>query len=327
MEIAIFVALAVLIILVLVLLLRGKGDLLHFSNELSSTRQELTRSKDLISEHTVKTIDTIKEMGATVHKIIQQQEESQKLGQSLKDLLQAPKLRGNYSEAILEEMLAQALPKGIWDKQYTIDGTEKVDAVIKLKDVVVPIDAKFPRDDYQRYMEAQDKQAQKQCWKDYETAVKNQMKSISAKYIRPDKGTTDFAFMFIPSEAIYYETVADENHFGEKSKLKEYAQACKVIPVSPNMLYAHLQTVVLGLQNVEILKSARKLQEGLANVQKNFQLFYSKFEDIGKHLEKASEAYRIGDGHINNYKRKLDSTLELEGFKQEAEQLPETSKN
>jgi len=299
----------------------------NIHSELNSTRQEVARSKDVMSEHALKTFENIKDMGGNLHKFIQQQEDFQKLGQSLKDLLQAPKLRGNYSEAILEEMLDQALPKGVWQKQYVIDGLDKVDAVIKLKDVVVPIDAKFPRDDYQKYMEAETEAAKKQCWKDYEGAVKTQIKSISGKYIKPEKGTTDFAFMFIPSEAIYYETIADKNHLGDQSKLQEYARSCKVIPVSPNTFYAHLQTVLLGFQNVEILKGARKMQEGLSTVEKSFGLFYKKYEDIGKHIDKAQDAYRIGDSHILNYKRKLESTLQLEGFKQEAPTLPENTSN
>jgi len=300
----------------------------NIHNELSSTRQEVARSKDIMSEHALKTFENIKDMGGNLHKFIQQQEDFQRLGQSLKDLLQAPKLRGNYGEAILEEMLDQALPKGVWQKQYVIDGLDKVDAVIKLKDVVVPIDAKFPRDDYQKYMEAENDAARKLCWKDYESAVKAQIKSISAKYIKPEKGTTDFAFMFIPSEAIYYETIADRNHLGEQSKLQEYARSCKVIPVSPNTFYAHLQTVLLGFQNVEILKGARKMQEGLSTVEKSFGLFYKRYADIGKHLDKASEAYRVGDSHVINYKRKLENALQLEGFKQEDPSLPEpTSDN
>lgn len=343
MELAIFVSLAVLIILVGISLLRGqkqedvsskidsslKEQFLAFQsnihNELNSTRQEVARSKDMLNESTIKTLEAINKHGSTIHKLAQQQEDAHKLGQSLKDILQAPKLRGNYGEAVLEEMLERALPKGIWERQYQIDGAEKVDAIVRFKDVIIPIDAKFPRDDYLRYLETNDASAKTGYWKDYETAVKNQIRSISSKYIKPEKGTSEFAVMFIPSEATYYETIADKNHLGQESKLQKFAQDNKVIPVSPNTFYAFLQVIVMSTRNIEILKSAKKLQEGLSGVERSFESFYKKYEDIGKNLEKASESYRVGDSHIERYKRKLDGTLALDGTDEEIEPLPENT--
>ena len=330
----ILIALVVLIILVITLLLKGnRGDVsarldaslreqfLAFQSgihkDLSMTRDEVLRSKDLISEHTIKTIDTIKDMGETIHRIIRQQEDAQKLGQSLKDLLQAPKLRGNYGEAILEEMLEKVLPRGIWERQYPIDGREQVDAVVKMKDVIIPIDAKFPRDDYRRYLEASSPEEKEKCWRDYETAVKTQIKSISGKYVKPEKGTAEFALMFIPSEGIYYETIAEKNYLGHPSKIYEYAQENRVIPVSPNTFYAFLQIIIIGVRNLEIIKSAKKLQDGLKAIQRSFESFYRRYEEVGKHIEKAAEAYRVGSGHIETYRRKVDSTLQLEEFQLE----------
>jgi DNA recombination protein RmuC len=336
----ILVALVVLIILVLIPLLRKpSGDLSakfdaaikeqflafqsNIHNELNTTREEVTRSKDLISEHTIKTIETIKDIGGIIHKLGQQQEEAQKLGQSLKDILQAPKLRGSYGEVILEEMLEKVLPKGIWERQHSIDGQERVDVVVKIKDVVIPIDAKFPRDNYRRYLDAASPEERAKYWKDYEKDVKDRIKTISTKYIKPEKGTSDFALMFIPSEAIYYETIAENNFLGEPSKIYEFAQENKVIPVSPNTFYAFLQIIVIGTRNLEIIKSAKKLQDGLTTLQKSFELFYQKYEEMGKNIQKAAEAYRVGDGHIERYKHRLDSTLQLEEFREDVNSLPE----
>ncbi len=286
----------------------------ELGNQINSTRQEVSQSKDVVSQNALKTLETIKNMGDTIAKIVAQQEEAQRLGQSLRDLLTAPKLRGNYGEAILEEMLERVLPKGIWERQYAIDGREKVDAVIKYRDIVVPIDAKFPRDDYLRYLDAQSAEDKKGAWRRYEEALKTQIRSIAAKYVKPEQGTSEFALMFIPSEAIYYETIADKNYIGEDSRLYEFAQENRVIPVSPNTFYAFLQVIIHGVRNVEIIKSARKLQEQLSSVQKSFDLFYAKFEDIGKNLEKASDSFRVGDGHIKRFKDRVDEALRLEGL-------------
>ena len=150
--------------------------------------------------------------------------------------------------------------------------------------------------------------------------MKVQINSIQEKYIKPEKGTTEFALLFIPSESIYYETIAEKNHLGDPCQLYEYAADHKVIPVSPNTFYAFLQVVILGIRNIEIVKDAKKLQELLSRIGRDFDLFYKKFENIGKNLEKASDAYKLGDGHVQRFKRNLDSTLQLDDqFQMEVE--------
>jgi len=336
----IFLAVVILIVLILVLLFRKQPDkttsqidlllkeqFLDFQtkihHELNSTRQEISQSKDLLSKHTIKTLDTIKDMGETINKITQQQEEAQKFGQSLKDLLQAPKLRGNYSETILEEMLERVLPKQIWERQYAIDEQKFVDAVVKIKGIVIPIDAKFPRENYQRYMSANSNTEKGNFWKAYETDVKTQIREIKNKYVKPERGTSDFALMFIPSEAIYYETIAEKNYLGKPSKLYEFALEHKVIPVSPNTFYAFLQVIVIGIRNLEIIKSAKKLQEGLTSIEKSFDYFYQQYTNIGNFIDKANKAYHQGEDHITRYKKRLDNTLQIEALKKDIHSIPE----
>jgi len=333
LETGAFIALLTLLILVVILTLRKPGGtlsedrlnlllkdrLVDFQNqihqELDTTRREIGSSKDLISKHTIKTLETMKEMGDTIRKITQQQEEAQKFSESLKDLLQAPKLRGNYGEAILEEMLERVLPKHIWDTQVMVSDQKQVDAVIRMKGVVIPIDAKFPRDNYQRYLSAENQTEKAACWKAYETDIKRQIRDIGEKYIKPEAGTSDFALMFIPSEAVYYETIAETNYLGEPSILYEYAQKHRVIPVSPNTFYAFLQVIVIGIRNQEIIQSANQLKEGLAAMQRSFDHFFQHFETIGSHLDKATRSFQVGENHIRRYKDRLDTTLRIEAFK------------
>ena len=329
MDLIILCAIVILIILVIILLLKKsfnkdainsflKDQFITFQSqinkELNSTRSEINDSKDKMSDHTIKTIETITEMNKTMQKIIQQQEETSKLGHSLKDLLQLPKLRGSYGEEVLEEMLERVLPKGVWERQYVIDGREKVDVAIKYRDVVVPIDSKFPRVDYQRYLNSTTDEEKTQNWRSYENSVKMQIRSINSKYVKPEKGTSDFALMFIPSEGVYYETIAEKNHLGDPSKIYEFAQENKVIPVSPNTFYAFLQIIIQGIRNIELIKNTQKLQVKLTEIQKSFEQFYKKHEDIGKNLEKASESYRVGNDHVERFKNRLDDTLRLEGM-------------
>ncbi|UCD55445.1 MAG: DNA recombination protein RmuC [Candidatus Omnitrophota bacterium] len=284
---------------------------------IESARREVEMSKNVISDHAIKTLDTIRSMGITLEKMLQQQKEAQELGNSLKYLLQTPKLRGSYGEEVLEEMLDRILPKGVWEKQFSIEGGERVDAVVKYKDVAIPIDAKFPREIYEKYLNAQGDEEKTRNWKLYEDGMKVQINSIRNKYIKPHKGTSDFALMFIPSESIYYETIAEKNHFGEPCQIYEYARNNKVMPVSPNTFYAFLQILILGIRNLDIIKSAKKFQQALIKIERNFKHFYKNYGEIGSCLNKAQNAFKVGDTHIKRFKNNIESTLKLD--------LPETS--
>jgi DNA recombination protein RmuC len=324
MEMLILVALVVLIVLVVLLLFRTRSGV---EETIASSLEDIQKAKEVISDHALKTITEIKGIGETVSKLVQQQEQAEKLGESLKDLLQAPKLRGDYGEAILEELLDRVLPSGIWERQYVLEGREIVDCVVRFKGIVIPIDSKFPRDDYMRYMEAQLGDEKAMRWKDFERVIKEKIMSIESKYVKPEQGTSEFAMMFIPSEAIYYETIAEKNQLGNPSAILEYAQAHHVLPVGPNTFYAFLQIIVIGIRNVEIIKSAKRLQDGLSGIQRSFELFYGKYLEIGKGIERATEAYRVSSGHIDRYKRHLDDTIRLQGAEDDvnaiSEEVPE----
>ncbi|MGB2705903.1 MAG: DNA recombination protein RmuC [Candidatus Omnitrophota bacterium] len=318
METLIVILLAILIGLVVFSITRSSRSGLaeeKIQSAIETTRSEMERSKDIISVHAVKTLETINSMGATLEKMMHHQKEVTELGNSLKYLLQTPKLRGNYGEEILEEMLERVVPR-LWQRQFEIEGGERVDAVIKYKDIAIPIDAKFPREIYEKYLNAEREDDKKQNWKLYENGLRAQISSIRNKYIKPHKGTSDFALMFIPSESIYYETIAEKNFLGEPCGIYEYARNNKVVPVSPNTFYAFLQILIMGVRNLDIIKSARSLQEALAKIERNFKHFYAKYEDIGAALDKAQGAYKVGDTHIKRFKDNIDSTIKLD--------LPET---
>ncbi|MFH1798471.1 MAG: DNA recombination protein RmuC [Candidatus Omnitrophota bacterium] len=279
---------------------------------MNSTRQEVEKSKDVLSAGTIKTLEHLKDMNEVVGKLSKQQEKAQELGQSLEYLLQSPKLRGDYGETILEEMLDKVLPKGIWERQYAIAGGERVDAVVKYKDIVIPIDSKFPKEDYQKYIACGDLLEKRRHWANYEKALKIQINLIKEKYVKPEAGTTEFALLFIPSESIYYETIAEKNYLGQPCQIYEYAADHKVIPVSPNTFYAFLNVIMLGVRNIEIVREAKKLQEMLTRIERDFDFFYSNFEVIGKAINKAANSYDKGNIQIQRFRRNLESVLKLE---------------
>jgi len=181
---------------------------------------------------------------------------------TLQEILQPPKLRGGLGEQFLGELLSQILPSKFFTLQYQFSSGEKVDAVIKLGEKFVPIDSKFPLDNFRRMIECKTDDERKASQKLFYRDVKKHIDDIAGKYIVPNEGTYDFALLYIPAENIYYETITKDESFGEEKGILNYALSKRVIPVSPNSFYAYLQVIVLGLKGLEIEENARKYKPG-----------------------------------------------------------------
>ncbi|MBZ5588423.1 MAG: DNA recombination protein RmuC [Acidobacteriia bacterium] len=211
--------------------------------------------------------------------------------EELQGILKAPKLRGNMGEASLEEFFRQVLPPGFWDTQYRFRDGQTVDAVIKLRGHLVPVDAKFPLESFQRMVAAEDDVARKVARKEFEKSVKGRIDEIADKYIRPGEGTFEFALMFIPAENIYYEVIIKDDSLGEGASLLAYATSRRVVPVSPNSFYAYLSTIVTGLKGMQVEARAREILAELGRLQTEFGKFGEAFRLVGRHLQSASGKY------------------------------------
>jgi DNA recombination protein RmuC len=223
---------------------------------------------------------------------------------SLQDILQAPKLRGGLGEYLLEELLAQVLPARSYAIQHTFKGNETVDAIIRLESGMVPIDAKFPLENFRRLAESEDdaEKHRKQFLRD----VKKHIDAIATKYIRPDEGTFDFALMYIPAENVYYEVIIrDENENDDKSVF-HHALAKKVIPVSPASFYAYLQTVLLGLKGLQVEQNARGIMDHLSRLRRDFGSFEEDFRILGSHLDNAHSKYGDSKNRLNKINAKVE---------------------
>lgn len=202
--------------------------------------------------------------------------------QNLQDILKNPKQRGVLGEYFLEEILKNVLPPGSFAMQHKITEGLIVDAVIFIKDKILPIDSKFSLENYEKILVAKDADAREALEKQFKQDLKNRIDE-TAKYILPGKRTMDFAFMFIPSEAIYYDLLV--NKVGavkvNTRDLIEYAIRDKhVVIVSPTSFLAYLQTVLQGLKAMQIEDSAKEI---LANVEK-LSRHLSAYEDFMKKL-------------------------------------------
>jgi len=196
---------------------------------------------------------------------------------SLQDYLKSPKLRGNIGEQVLKDLISQMFPKSSFFLQYSFRSGERVDAAIKTEAGILPIDSKFPMENFQRMMSLENEAEKETAKKDFLRDVKKHIADISKKYILPQEGTMDFALMYIPSEPVYYEVV---NSF----ELTDYAREHRVYPVSPNTLYAHLQVILLSFEGKEIEKRSQELLALLRGVQRDYRQLSETLSTLNKHI-------------------------------------------
>jgi DNA recombination protein RmuC len=217
----------------------------------------------------------------------------------LQDILSSPKLRGQMGEWSLKNLLAQILPKDSYQLQYTFKDGKVVDALIKMADYSVSIDAKFPLPGFEAIVKAQSDEQKARLRKQFQRDVTAHIDKIAADYIRPAEGTLDFAFMYVPAENIYYETVV--KYEGETKDILQYALDKKVIPVSPNLLYAYLMTVVMGLHGLQIEKQAAEIRQNLKKLNASFADFGVTWEVLGRHLRNAYSQYDEGQKKLDRF--------------------------
>ena len=215
----------------------------------------------------------------------------------LQDILISPKLRGQMGERSLENLLANILPADTYELQHPFKDGKVVDALIKLADFSVPIDAKFPLPGFERVVKAENDEERVKLRKQFLKDCTNHIDKIASAYIRPVEGTLDFAIMYIPAENVYYETIV--KYAGETQDVLQYALDKKVIPVSPNLLYAYLMTVVMGLHGLQIEKQAAEIRQNLKKLNSSFAEYISNWDTLGKHLRNAYNQYDEGQKKLD----------------------------
>ena len=221
----------------------------------------------------------------------------------LQDVLAAPKLRGGLGEHLLEDMLRQVLPSGIYEFQHTFREGRRVDAIIRLTDGVVPIDAKFPLESYRRMLENEDQDQRPR--RQFRNDIKRHIDSIAQNYIIPGE-TLDFALMYVPSESVYYEILLRDE---AQEDILDYAWEKRVIPTSPCSFYAYLQLIALGLRGLQIEQNARSMLDSLTRLNDDFERFADDYRLVGTHLNRAQAKYNEGFPKLQSLQRALPGQL------------------
>jgi DNA recombination protein RmuC len=234
---------------------------------------------------------------------------------NLQDYLRSPKLRGNIGEQVLKDLISQMFPKNSFFLQHSFKSGDKVDAAIRTDAGLLPIDAKFPAENFQRMIAAENEGEKEAAKKEFIKDVKKHITDIAKKYILPEEGTMDFALMYIPSEPIYYEVV-------NLTELTESARQNRVYPVSPNTLYANLQVILLSFQGKEIEKRTRQVFTLLRAIQKDYTKLSDDLSVLNRHITNSYNQMANVNSGFALMGQKLSSTEALgEMVKEESKQL------
>ena len=254
-----------------------------FGQTVAENLQQSTASMNTRLDNAAKVVGDLREKVGQIHEV-------GKAAAELVNILRAPKLRGGMGELFLGDLLAQILPPEHYRLQHTFQSGEKVDAVIQVGQRLVPVDAKFPYENFRRVVDAGSDADRQTARKQFLRDVRKHVDAIADKYILPDENTYDFALMYVPAENVYYETIIKQDA-GEEHELLGYALQKHVIPVSPNSFYAYLQTILLGLKGMQVEVRAQEILATLQRLRGDFDRLAENFRLVGKHLTNATGSY------------------------------------
>lgn len=246
------------------------STLLHTSQSISQQLQSQTHSVN-------QRLENASQQFATFAREVSQLSEIGRSMHELQSLLRSPKMRGNIGEEILKDLIGQMFPKQAFFLQYRFRTGDIVDAAIKTEGGILCIDSKFPMEQFRKLSAIEVEAEKDKAHKLFATDVKKHIKDISTKYIRPDEGTMDFALMYVPAEAVYYEII-------NLPEIMNFARQLRVYPVSPSTLYAHLQVILLSFEGKKLESKTKELFQLIRTIRLDYEVVESEMSVLARHL-------------------------------------------
>ncbi len=231
-------------------------------------------------------LDNAAKLFAQVQKDIGEFSEIGRSMKELQDFLQSPKLRGNIGEQILADLLRQHFPTGSFTLQYVFSNGEKVDAVVKTSSGLIPIDSKFPMENFRKMMNEKVADVKERLKKEFVRDVKKHIQDIARKYINTGEGTGDYALMYIPSETVYYEIINDAD-------LYDYAGSKRILPVSAMSFYAYMKAILMSYEGQKIQARAKEIAALLRAVKNDYEKLNESLGVLNKHITNASNQMSV----------------------------------
>jgi DNA recombination protein RmuC len=232
---------------------------------------------------------------------------------AIEHVLRAPKLRGNFGEEQLENLLSLVFSKEQYAMQHRFSTGEITDAIVFLPQGNVAVDSKFPLENFRRITDAATEEEKKIARRDFLRDVRKRVDEVALRYIRPAEGTLPFALMYVPAENVYYETIIrDEEGF----QLYRYCQEKRVIPVSPNSLYAYLQTIMVGLKGMQVGQRAQTIVREIESLRIELEKFAKAYDTVSQHVKNAAAKLEEGSRLLNKVELRVEG-LTGEGAEQQ----------
>jgi DNA recombination protein RmuC len=257
------------------------------------TRAVREETRAALHQQSLQVTQTLGDLKATNSRLLEQ---SRSLDE-FQRMLQSPKLRGDFGEFTLEQMLRDLLPPEHYECQAAV-GNGRVDALIRTPYGALCIDCKFPLDNFRRALQQTEGATRDAAMKQFYSDVKARIKEIADRYVLPPQ-TLDVAFMFVPAENVYYEVIG-------RPEILTYGREYHVVPVSPNTMYAYVQALAVGFRGMRIQEEAKRVQEMLAQLSTRFDKFQDHFNMVGKHLDNAKSQFERAMRDVERF----DATLQ-----------------
>jgi len=279
------------------------GQLDKIRGSVDGTSQAMNDQMRSFTKEATQIREDLKQVQATVKDV-----------STFQEIFKSPKLRGQWGEASLEHILSQHFPKELYKVQHLFSSGEQVDAVLKLpNNLVLPIDSKFPSENFDKMVKAGTETEKSFFKKSFLEDVKNRINEIATKYILPAEATTEFALMYIPAEAIYYEIVSS---LGKELDVAAFAWSKRVILTSPNTLYLTLRTIEHWFKDTQVSKQTYEILKKLARVHQDAEKLMDDFRKLGSHLRDASSAYGNSEKRLELLDDKVEKLVEIGEYKQ-----------
>lgn len=243
----------------------------------------------------------------------------QQLGTQLKDfqnLLRSPKLRGNLGEQGLKDLLSQVLPTDLFKFQYRFNSGVVVDAIIRIDSGIIPIDAKFPLENFNKYLSSDTPENKLAYLKAFRVDTKKHIDDIAQKYIKTDEGTIDFAFMYLPSESIFFEMINNPN----LHDLYQHATNKKIIIASPSTFLYYLRTIMLGLEGRRINEMSQQILTVLQALRIQNNKFGDNLSTLNRHITHAKSSMDSVQNEYNQLANKLNQVSVIKEAYDESKQ-------
>lgn len=279
----------------------------HVSEQVTESLKMMSSSSDAVNQSIGAAQGTFAGLQKQVGEMSEQARQLSEISKSITDLqrvLIAPKLRGEFGEAQLGNLLGMVFAREQYELQYRFPSGDIADAVLYFPQGMVAIDSKFPLENFRRMAEANEEATRKSLRREFLKDVRRRADEVAAKYICPSDGTLPFALMYVPAENVYYECIIRDD---DGNDLHSYCLQRKVVPVSPNSFYAYLQTILLGLNSMRVSERAEAMLRDIDSLGTELRRFSESYKTLGSHIRNASSKFDDGAKALDKVEGRVES--------------------